>query len=189
MHLFLLATKNPTSTGNYTIGESRSHNTLLSESGHMDQRLASPRLAPISTVRRNSGSRCVDRRMVVVVIRELRHQKVGPIVLTVRTKHAEARFHRLVVVFDLSLRLALNECVPIFSLSPSKASNLTVYHDSNSTWIELVDGSLNKENVPRRLVLCLSKPATLTLLLPLMQALMIQTIGLSKFRPFSANPH
>ena len=35
-----------------------------------------------------------------------------------------------------------------FLSSPSKASNLTVYHDSNSTWIELVDGGLNKENVP-----------------------------------------
>jgi len=51
---------------------------------------------------------CIDGWMVVVVVRKLRHQEeVGPIVLTVRTEHAEIGFHPLVVVFDLSLRLRM----------------------------------------------------------------------------------
>jgi len=35
-----------------------------------------------------------------------------------------------------------------FLSQPFQGINPTVYHDSNSTWIELVDGGLNKENVP-----------------------------------------
>ena len=51
---------------------------------------------------------CVDGWMVVVVIQKLRHrEKVGPIILSVRTEHAEICFHPLVVVFNLSLCLRM----------------------------------------------------------------------------------
>jgi len=42
----------------------------------------------------------------MIVIRKFRHrEEVGPIILTVRTEHAEIGFHPLVIVFDLSLCL------------------------------------------------------------------------------------
>ena len=75
--------------------------------------------------------------------------------------------------------LAVIECLANLPPSPSKASTRTF------TRIPIRRGSSLLTVVRTRrtclLVLCLSKPATLTLLLPLTQVPMIQTIGLGKF--------